>query len=169
MDKTIRTIRETITEVKNGIIPTIVLVVDTNILADIGWSRDQNTVRLIEHAAKFPMMLVCCPNICAIEFKTITQTEVESLKKFREDFNKVFHEIKRYEIGNVDKIIEGFSTIRGYFDELIDELWRAPLYVLDKLAPVLYIFDNPLPIQPWRQDWLAESWMIKCNQACFKT
>ena len=147
MDKTIRTIRETITEVKNGVIPTIVLVVDTNILADIGWSRDQNTIRLIEHAAKFPMMLVCCPSICAIEFKTITQTEVESLKKFREDFNKVFHEIKRYEIGNVDKIIEGFSTIRGYFDELIDELRRAPLYVLDKLSPVLYIFNNPLPIQ----------------------
>ncbi len=147
MDKTIRTIRKAITEAKNGVIPAIVLVVDTNILADIGWSRDQNTVRLIEHAAKFPMLFVCCPSICAIEFKMVTQTEVKSLKKFREDFNKVFHEIKRYEIGNADKIVEGFSAIKGYFDELVDELRRAPLFVLDKLSPVLYIFDNPLPIQ----------------------
>lgn len=147
MDKTIRTIRETITEVKNGVIPAIVLVVDTNILADIGWSRDQNSTRLIEHAAKFPMMFVCCPSISAIEFKMITQTEVKSLKKFREDFNRVFHEIKRYELENVDKIIEGFGAINGYFDELIDGLRQAPLYVLDKLSPVLYIFDDPLPIQ----------------------
>jgi len=73
-----------------------------------------------------------------------TQT---SVKKFREDFNKVFHEIKRYEIENVDKIIEGFDTIKGYFGELINELRQAPLYVLDKLSPVLYIFDNPLPVQ----------------------
>ena len=147
MDKTIRTIRETITEVENGVIPAIVLVVDTNILADIGWSRDQNSTRLIEHAAEFPVMFVCCPSISAIEFKMITQTEVKSLKKFREDFNRVFHEIKRYELENVDKIIEGFGTINGYFDELIDGLRQAPLYVLDKLSPVLYIFDDPLPIQ----------------------
>ena len=53
MDKTIRTIRKTITEAKNGIVPAIILVVDTNILADIGWGRDQNTIHLIEHAAKF--------------------------------------------------------------------------------------------------------------------
>ena len=147
MDKTIRTIRKTITEDKNGVVPAIVLVVDTNILADIGWGRDQNTIHLIEHAAKFPMMFVCCPRICAIEFKMVTQTEVKSLKKFREDFNKVFHEIKRYEIGNVDRIIEGFSTIKGYLDELVEELRQAPLYVLDKLSPVLYIFDDPLPVQ----------------------
>ncbi|RLG22327.1 hypothetical protein DRN77_06250 [Methanosarcinales archaeon] len=59
MDKTIRTIRKAITEAKNGVIPAIVLVVDTNILADIGWGRDQNTIHLIEHAAKFPMMISC--------------------------------------------------------------------------------------------------------------
>ena len=147
MDKTIRTIRKTITEAKNGIVPAIVLIVDTNILADIGWSRDQNAIHLIEYAARVPMVFVCCPGISAIEFKMITQTEVKSLKKFREDFDRVFHEIKRYEIENVDKIVEGFSMSRRYFDELISKLRQAPLHVLDKLAPVLYIFDYPLPIQ----------------------
>ena len=47
----------------------------------------------------------------------------------------------------MDKILDGFSVIKGHFDELIDKLQRAPLYVLDKLSAILYIFDNPLPIQ----------------------
>ncbi len=147
MDKTVRTIRKAIEEAGKGVLPTIVLIVDTNILADIGWTRDQNTVHLIEYAARFPKLFVCCPRISAIEFKRITQSEVQSLKKFREDFNKVFSEIKRYEIGDVDKILEGFSAIKGHFDELIDKLQRAPLYVLDKLSAVLYIFEELLPIQ----------------------
>lgn len=147
MDKTVRTIRKAIGEAGKGGIPTIVLIVDTNILADIGWSRDQNTVLLIEYAAKSPELFVCCPRICAIEFKRITQSEVQSLKKFREDFNKIFSEIKRYEIEDVDKILEGFSVIKGHFDELIDKLQRAPLYVLDKLSAVLYIFEELLPVQ----------------------
>lgn len=126
MDKTVRTIRKAIEEAGKGVLPTIVLIVDTNILADIGWTRDQNTVHLIEYAARFPKLFVCCPRISAIEFKRITQSEVQSLKKFREDFNKVFSEIKRYEIGDVDKILEGFSAIKGHFDELIDKLQRAP-------------------------------------------
>jgi hypothetical protein len=147
MDKTVRTIRKAIEEAGKGVLPTIVLIVDTNILADIGWTRDQNTVHLIEYAARFPKLFVCCPRISAIEFKRITQSEVQSLKRFREDFNKVFSEIKRYEIGDVDKILEGFSAIKGHFDELIDKLQRAPLYVLDKLSAVLYIFEELLPIQ----------------------
>jgi hypothetical protein len=62
---------------------------------DIGWTRDQNTVHIIEYAARFPKLFVCCPRICAIEFKRVTQSEVQSLKRFRENFNKVFSEIKR--------------------------------------------------------------------------
>ena len=147
MDKTIRTIRKAIGEAGKGVAPAIVLIVDTNILADIGWTRDQNTIHLIEYAARFPKLFVCCPRICAIEFKRITQSEVQSLKKFREDFNKVFREIKRYEIEDMDKILEGFSAIKGHFDELIDKLQRAPLYVLDKLSAVLYIFEELLPVQ----------------------
>jgi hypothetical protein len=46
MDKTIRTIRKAIGEAGKGVAPAIVLIVDTNILADIGWTRDQNTVHL---------------------------------------------------------------------------------------------------------------------------
>lgn len=72
---------------------------------------------------------------------------MQSLKKFREDFDKVFSEIKRYEIEKVDKILKAFSAIKGHFDELIDKLQRAPLYVLDKLSAVLYIFEELLPVQ----------------------
>ena len=46
MDKTIRTIRKAIGEAGEEVAPAIVLIVDTNILADIGWTRDQNTVHL---------------------------------------------------------------------------------------------------------------------------
>ena len=67
----------------------------------------------------------------------------------------MFHKIKRYEIGNVDRIIEGFSTIKGYLDELVEELRQAPLYVLDKLSPVLYIFDDPLPVQHTRTYYVS--------------
>lgn len=147
MDKTVRTIRKAIEEAGKGLIPSIVLIVDTNILVDVGWSRDQNTDLLIEYATKAQKLLVCCPCISAIEFKKITQTEVQSLKKFREVFNKVFGEIKRYELEDVDKIIEGFSMIKGHFDALIHKLQLAPLYVLDKLSAVLYIFEEPLPVQ----------------------
>ena len=72
MDKTVRTIRKAIEEAGKGLIPSIVLIVDTNILVDVGWSRDQNTDLLIEYATKAQKSLVCCPCICAIEFKKIS-------------------------------------------------------------------------------------------------
>ena len=42
MDNTLRTIREEIRKNREGNIPLITLVVDTNILADYGWKRDDN-------------------------------------------------------------------------------------------------------------------------------
>jgi len=42
MDKTLRAIREEIRKNREGNIPRITLVIDTNILADYGWKRDDN-------------------------------------------------------------------------------------------------------------------------------
>ncbi len=48
MDKTLRTIREEIKETRAGNIPSITLLVDTNILADYGWKRDDNVLYLFD-------------------------------------------------------------------------------------------------------------------------
>ena len=48
MDKALRTIREEIRKNREGIIPTLTLVIDTNILADHAWARDSNVTQLIE-------------------------------------------------------------------------------------------------------------------------
>ncbi len=48
MDKTLRTIRSEIEKNKEGIIPDVTLVIDTNILADHAWSRDSNVIYLID-------------------------------------------------------------------------------------------------------------------------
>ncbi len=48
MDKTIRTIRNEIGKDREGVIPTLTLIVDTNILADYAWARDSNVIYLIE-------------------------------------------------------------------------------------------------------------------------
>jgi len=48
MDKTLRTIRSEIENGKEGIIPDVTLVIDTDILADHAWSRDSNVTYLID-------------------------------------------------------------------------------------------------------------------------
>ena len=42
MDSTLGTIREEIRKNREGNIPTLILVIDTNILADHAWARDNS-------------------------------------------------------------------------------------------------------------------------------
>ena len=51
MDSTLGTIREEIRKNREGNIPTLILVIDTNILADHAWARDNNITYLIEEIA----------------------------------------------------------------------------------------------------------------------
>ena len=53
MDKTLRTIREEIRKNREGNIPLITLVADTNILADYGWKRDDNVRDLFQFRRMF--------------------------------------------------------------------------------------------------------------------
>jgi len=46
VDKTLRTIREEIRKNREGNVPLITLVVDTNILADYGWKSDEGVRHL---------------------------------------------------------------------------------------------------------------------------
>ena len=65
MDKTIRTIRNEIGKDREGVIPTLTLIVDTNILADYAWARDSNVIYLIEEIAPdFSEFLIIVPQIC---------------------------------------------------------------------------------------------------------
>ena len=75
MDKTLRTIREEIRENKAGNIPSITLLVDTNILADYGWKRDDNVLYLFDTLVvdHYDNLLVIAPKISNVEFKAISK------------------------------------------------------------------------------------------------
>ena len=64
MDKTLRTIREEIRKNREGIIPALTLVIDTNILADHAWARDDSVTHLIEEIVPdHPEFLIVVPHI----------------------------------------------------------------------------------------------------------
>jgi len=72
MDSTLGTIREEIRKNREGNIPTLILVIDTNILADHAWARDNNITYLIEEIVPdHPEFLIVVPHICKVEFKLI--------------------------------------------------------------------------------------------------
>ena len=55
------------------------LVIDTNILADHAWARDNNITYLIEEIVPdHPEFLIVVPHICKVEFKLITREEVNT-------------------------------------------------------------------------------------------
>ena len=79
MDSTLGTIREEIRKNREGNIPTLILVIDTNILADHAWARDNNITYLIEEIVPdHPKFLIVVPHICKVEFKLITREEVNT-------------------------------------------------------------------------------------------
>ena len=96
MDKTLRTIRSEIEKNKEGIIPDVTLVIDTNILADHAWSRDSNVTYLIDGIVpEHPEFLIVVPQICKVEFKLITKEEVNAWKTLQQEMIK---KIKDYNV-----------------------------------------------------------------------
>ena len=96
MDKTLRTIRSEIEKNKEGIIPNVTLIIDTNILADHAWSRDSNITYLIEEiVSEHPDFLIVVPQICKIEFKLITKEEVNAWKTLQQEMIRKINDLKR--------------------------------------------------------------------------
>jgi len=110
MDKTLRTIRSEIEKNKEGIIPNVTLIIDTNILADHAWSRDSNITYLIEEiVSEHPDFLIVVPQICKIEFKLFFS------KSLPEQYEIAYYISKDPEYGLLfdDALIFSFAKLVG--------------------------------------------------------
>ena len=121
MDKTLRTIRSEIEKNKEGIIPDVTLVIDTNILADHAWSRDSNVTYLIDGTVpEHPEFLIVVPQICKVEFKLITKEEVNAWKTLQQEMIKKIKDLQRYD--GFEELYNGLKENVGRLNEVITRL-----------------------------------------------
>ena len=146
MDKTIRTIRSEIEANKEGIIPDVTLVIDTNILADHAWSRDNNVTYLIEEIVpERSGFLIVVPHICKVEFKLITKEEVNAWKTLQRELIKRIKDLNRYE--GFEELCNGFKSNSDRLDGLITKLKYAPTKEIEVLSDLMLFFSKSLPEQ----------------------
>jgi len=146
MDKTLRTIRSEIEKNKEGIIPNVTLIIDTNILADHAWSRDSNITYLIEEiVSEHPDFLIIVPQICKIEFKLITKEEVNAWKTLQQEMIRKINDLKRY--GGFEELYHGFKANVNLLNELITKLKGSTTEEIDILSNLMMFFSKSLPEQ----------------------
>ncbi len=87
---------------------------DTNILADYAWARDNNVIYLIEEIAPdFSEFLIIVPQICEVEFKLITKEEVNAWKNLQQLIQKKNKDLQRY---------DGFNELHNRLQNDLDGL-----------------------------------------------
>ncbi len=146
MDKTLRTIGEEIRKNREGIIPALTLVIDTNILADHAWARDSNVTHLIEVIVPdHPEFLILVPHICKVEFKLITKEEVNAWKSIQQEIQRKSNDLERY---------KGFEELHKRLQKdvvdlqmLINRLRAAPTKQIEILSDLMLFFSESLPLQ----------------------
>jgi len=146
MDKTLRTIRSEIEKDKEGIIPDVTLVIDTNILADHAWSRDSNVTYLIDEIVpEHPDFLIVVPQICRVEFKLITKEEVNAWKTLQQEMTRKINDLKRY--NGFEELYNGFKENADRLSGLITKLKEAPTEEIEILSNLMLFFSQSLPEQ----------------------
>ncbi|RLG23370.1 hypothetical protein DRN76_05455 [Methanosarcinales archaeon] len=147
MDKTIRTIREEIRANRAGNIPSITLLVDTNILADYGWKRDDNTLYLFDTLVvdNYDNLLVIAPKISKVEFKAITKHERTAWLNLKGSIEGKLKDVSRY--GEFKKLYNSLDESRNELDNLVSSLDRSLYEVLEILSNLMFLFETELPLQ----------------------
>ena len=146
MDNTLRTIREEIRKNREGNIPALTLVIDTNILADHAWARDSNVVYLIEEIIpSHREFLIVVPHICEVEFKLITKEEVNGWKELQEEIKKRVKDLERY--SGFEELCERLKKDVEDLEVLINRLREAPMKEIGILSSLMLFFSESLPLQ----------------------
>ena len=146
MDKTLRTIREEIRKNREGTIPALTLVIDTNILADHAWARDSNVTYLIEEIIPgYQEFLIIVPRICEVEFKLITKEEVNAWKKLQEDIERRVKDLERY--NGFGELCKRLKKDVEDLEVLINRLREAPTKEIEILSDLMLFFSESLPLQ----------------------
>ena len=147
MDKTIRTIREEIRANREGNVPLITLLIDTNILADYGWKRDDNVTHLFNTLVvdNYDDLLVIAPKISKVEFKAITKHERTAWLNLKGGIEGKLKDISRY--GEFKKLYNTLDESRSQLDNLVSSLDRSLHEVLEILSNLMFFFETELPLQ----------------------
>ena len=147
MDKTLRTIREEIKENRAGNIPSITLLVDTNILADYGWKRDDNVLYLFDTLVvdNYDNLLVIAPKISKVEFKAITKHERTAWLNLKGSIEGKLKDVSRYK--GFRKLYNNLDESRSELDNLVLSLDRSLHEVLEILSNLMFFFETELPLQ----------------------
>jgi hypothetical protein len=146
MDKTLRTIRSEIEKNKEGIIPDVTLIIDTNILADHAWSRDSNVTYLIDEIVpEHPDFLIVVPQICKVEFKLITKEEVNAWRTLQQEIIRKIKDLKRYD--GFEELYNGLKENADRLNEVITKLKDAPTEEIEILSNLMFFFSQSLPEQ----------------------
>ena len=147
MDKTLRTIREEIRKNREGNIPLITLVIDTNILADYGWKRDDNVRYLFNTLAidDYDALLIITPKVSKIEFKAITKQERSAWLNLKGAIESKLKDISRYD--GFEDLYNSLNESRSEIDNLISSLDRSLHEVLAILSNLMLFFETVLPLQ----------------------
>ena len=146
MDKTIRTIRHEIGKDREGAIPTLTLVIDTNILADYAWDRDSSVIYLVEEIApEHPEFLIVVPQICNVEFKLITKEEVNAWKNLQQETIRKIKGLERYD--GFEELHKRFKNDVNDLNMLITKLEEATSKEVEILSKLMLLFSESLPLQ----------------------
>ncbi|KAF5432749.1 hypothetical protein C5S39_03025 [Candidatus Methanophagaceae archaeon] len=147
MDKTLRTIREEVRKNREGNIPLITLVVDTNILAYYGWKRDDNVRYLFNTLAidDYDDLLIIAPKVSKIEFKAITKQERTAWLDLKAAIESKLKDISRYE--GFENLYLSLNESRTEIHNLISSLDRSLHEVLEILSNLMLFFEIELPLQ----------------------
>ena len=146
MDKTIRTIRQKIGKDREGVIPTLTLVIDTNILADYAWDRDSSVIYLVkEIAPEYSEFLIVVPQICNVEFKLITKEEVNAWKNLQQEIIRKIKDLERYD--GFEELHKRFKNDVNDLNALITKLEEATSKEVKILSKLMLLFSESLPLQ----------------------
>ncbi|RZN34209.1 MAG: hypothetical protein EF813_10235 [Methanosarcinales archaeon] len=144
MDKTLRTIREEISENRAGNIPPVILLLDTNILADYGWNRNDDVLRLFDTLVvdNYDNLLVIAPKISEVEFKAITKHERTAWLNLKGSIEGKLKDVSRYK--GFEKLYNSLDESRSELDNLALALDRSLHEVLDILSNLLLFFETTI-------------------------
>jgi hypothetical protein len=121
-------------------------VVDTNILADYGWKRDDNVRYLFNTLAiDYDALLIIASKVSKIEFKAITKQERTAWLKLKSVIESKLKDISRYE--GFENLYNSLNESHTEINNLISSLDHSLHEVLDILSNLMFFFETELPLQ----------------------